>query len=82
VKFIKLRAGKGLKIIARATGLSMTTPLGAAGIAFRLTPFGSGTPVICAHFGAATVKKDSPPVFSAAKSPAPMNCHITTLRQP
>jgi hypothetical protein len=82
VKLIKLRGGKGLKIVARATGLSMTTPLGAAGIAFRLSPFGGGTPIICAHFGAATVKKDAPPVFSAAKSPAPMNCHPTTLRAP
>ena len=82
VKFIKLRGGKGLKIVARATGLSMTTPLGAAGIAFRLSPFGGGTPVICAHFGAATVKKDAPPVFSASKSPAPVNCHPATLRLP
>jgi hypothetical protein len=82
VKFIKLRAGKGLKIVARATGLSMTTPLGAVGIAVRLTPFSSGTPIICAHFGAASVKKDAPPVFTAGQSPAPMNCAPINLRQP
>ena len=82
VRYVKLRAGKGLKIIARATGLSMSTPLGAAGIAFRLSSFGGGYPVICAHFGASSVKKDAPPVFAAGQSPAPMNCYSTTLRQP
>jgi hypothetical protein len=60
----------------------MSTPLGAAGIAFRLSSFGGGYPVICAHFGASSVKKDAPPVFAAGQSPAPMNCYSTTLRQP
>ena len=82
VKFIRLRTGKGLKIVARATGLSMSVPLGAAGIAFRLSNLSNGTPIICAHFGAASVKKDTPPVFVAGRSPAPINCFTTTLRAP
>ena len=82
VKYVKLRSGKGLKIIARATGLSMSTPLGAAGIAWRLCNLSGCYPVICAHFGAASVKKDAPPVFTAGQSPAPMNCYPATLKAP
>jgi hypothetical protein len=82
VRFVKLRAGKGVKIVARATGLSMTQPLGAVGILWTLpSPIGQYN-TICAHFGAASVKKDVPPIFIARTSPAPLNCIVGTLRAP
>jgi hypothetical protein len=82
VRSVKLRAGKGLKIVARATGLSMTQPLGAVGILWTLpSPFGQYN-TICAHFGAASVNKDVPPIFIARTSPAPLNCIVGMLREP
>jgi len=82
VRTIKMRAGKGLKIVARATGLPMTALLGSAGISIRFDDASGGYPIVCAHFGAATVRKDVPPVFIARPSPAPENCYATTLRAP
>lgn len=82
VRQVKLRAGKGLKIVARATGLGMTAPLGAVGIAFRLTTLSFGEPIICARFPATSVRKDVPPVFVARAAPPPTNCFPTTLRAP
>lgn len=82
VRVAKLRDGKGLKIVARATGLSMTAPLGAVGIAIRFNDLSGGLPVLCAHFGAASVRKDVPPIFVARESPAPVNCHAFFLRMP
>jgi hypothetical protein len=82
VRSVKIRQGKGLKIVARATGLSMTTPLGAVGIAVRFDELSAGLPVLCAHFGAASVRKDVPPIFMAGPSPPPVNCHAFFLRMP
>ena len=77
VRSMKLRAGKGYKIIARATGFPMNQPLGAAGISISWN--GS---IACAHFGAASVRKDTPPQFIAGSSPAPLDCNGPTLRAP
>ena len=77
VRTMKLRAGKGYKIVARATGFLMNQPLGAAGISIHW----SGS-TACAHFGAASVRKDTPPQFIAGPSPAPLNCNGPTLRAP
>jgi hypothetical protein len=82
VRSMKMRAGKGMKIVARVTGLPMTTPLGAVGITIRFDDYGGGYPIVCAHFGAASIRKDSPPVFIAKPSPAPQNCYAATLRAP
>jgi hypothetical protein len=43
---------------------------------------GGGLPIICAHFGAASIRRDTPPIFIAGPSPAPQNCHASTLRAP
>jgi hypothetical protein len=82
VRVMKLRSGKGIKIVARATGLSMNQPLGAVGIAIRFDDLTGGLPILCAHFGAASVRKDVPPVFVARAAPAPVNCHAFFLRMP
>jgi hypothetical protein len=82
VRAVKLRAGKGLKIVAREIGLPMTQPLGAVGLVWT-TPSSIGAANrVCAHFGAATVTKDVPPVFKARNAPAPANCNLETLQQP
>lgn len=77
VRTMKLRAGKGYKIVARATGFPMNQPLGSVGISISW----SGS-TACAHFGAASVRKDTPPEFIAGASPAPLNCNVPTLRAP
>jgi hypothetical protein len=82
VRQVKLRAGKGLKIVARATGLDMTRPLGAVGIAWRLADESAGTPVICARFGSASVRRDVPPAFVARAAPPPASCFPATLGGP
>ncbi len=82
VRTVKLRAGRGLKIVGRATGLPMTTPLGAAGIIVRFDDLSGGLPIMCAHFGASSVRKGTPPVFIAGPSPAPTNCYGATLSGP
>lgn len=83
VRIVKLRAGKGLKIVARETGLAMTQPLGAVGILWSL-PCSSfpNCSYVCAHFDAASVRKDVPPIFIARTSPAPPNCAASTLHAP
>ena len=82
VRQVKLQGGKGMKIVARETGLDMTQALGGAGIAIVLPQVGGGSQIICAHFGAATIKKDVPPIFIARTSAAPVNCYQSTLSQP
>jgi hypothetical protein len=82
VRQVKLQGGKGMKIVARETGLDMTQVLGGAGIAIVVPQVGGVPQIICAHFGAASIRKDVPPVFIARTSPAPVNCYQSTLSQP
>ena len=79
VRSILLRQGKLLKVVARATGLPLTGPLGAIGVRFT-----TGAHRNCALFGPSTIQHDKAGFFAAAHASAAAltDCSNTSLGGP
>src|SRR5262245_6661654 len=66
IKMIRLRQGKGLKILARTAGLQLTAPQGSVGVRIEM-----GSTRTCALFADAAVRKDELGRFLARDAAAP-----------